>query len=123
MLESSIPPLRAEAHDRAVEGISHPQLVGPGRLEAAEDGPVGHGPPGHAHPAEMPLYGPLIWRPTVGGGDYLADMGGGALGGLPAQRLGQGEDLGRHLGRQCPGLGLQRLEAAGPPGPDPLVQG
>ena len=42
-------------------------------------------------------------------------------GALPLERLGEGEHLGRDLGRQRPRLGLERLEPAGPPRPDPLI--
>ena len=111
------------ADHRAVQGVAHPQLVRPARLETAEDVPICKRAPRHAHPAEMPLYGPLVRRPTLGRSDYLADVSRGAGGGLPPERLGHGEELRWHLGRQRPRLGFERLEAAAPPGTDPLVQG
>ena len=53
------------ADDRAVQGVADPQLVRPGRLEAAEDRPVRlQGPAGETDPTEVALDGPLIGCPA-----------------------------------------------------------
>ena len=111
------------ADDRAVQRVADPQLVGPGRLEPAEDNfGGGQGPSGHPDPTEVALDRALVWRPPQRDRQDLADLGCGPLRALTLERLGQVEHLGRDPQRRGPSGRLEGLEPAPPPRHDPVIQ-
>lgn len=117
--EISLSPAQPEAMQR----IPGPQLVGRGGLKAPEHR-LGRLIGGERDVVgEVALQGPLARCPPNLGAQDAPDLGRGALGVFPLERNRGLDDLHRQPGAGLARAGHQRVEPAGPPSPNPAVQG
>lgn len=114
----------AAADLRSVEGVTRPPVVGRGRFEPAERlrrGPVGTSV--QPETREQPLDRPDRHHGCFGRGHDLGNLSGGPGRYFSLQLHGQVQHRSRCPRLRRPRIGDERFEAAGPPLPDPLVQG
>ena len=109
---------------RAVQRVTSPTVIRRGRLEPAERlRRAAVGPGVQPQPGEQALDGPLRRRPPLSGGDHRGHLRRGASRRLVPELHCQVQHRRRRLWLRASSCRHERVEAAGPPAPDPAVEG